>query len=46
MVVLTVDLHDDKGQKWQEDNYEGYGVLGGKDFCELRAEKNSFPPDR
>ena len=32
MAVFTVYLHDDKGRKWQEDNYEGYGVFGGKDF--------------
>lgn len=25
---------------WQEDNYEGYGVFGGKDFFELLAEMN------
>ena len=44
--VFTVYLHDDKGCKWQEDNYEGYGVFGGKDFYELLAEMNGFPPDR
>lgn len=25
---------------WQEDNYDGYGVFGGKDFFELLAEMN------
>ena len=44
--VFTVYLHDDKGCKWQEDNYERYGVFGGKDFYELLAEMNGFTPDR
>ena len=46
MAVFTVYLHDDKGRKWQEDNYEGYGVFGGKDFYELLAEMNGLKPDR
>ena len=28
------------GEFYQEDNYEGYGVFGGKDFYELLAEMN------
>ena len=28
------------GEYWQEDNYEGYGVFGGKDFYELLTEIN------
>jgi len=35
-VVMT----DNKGNKWIEENYEGYGVFGGKDFYELLAEMN------
>jgi hypothetical protein len=31
---------DDKGNKWKEDNYDGYGVFGGKDYYELLAEMN------
>jgi len=36
----TVYMLDDKGNKWQEDNYEGYGVFGGKDYFDLVAEMN------
>ncbi len=46
IAVFTVYLHNDKGHKWREDNYEGYGVFGGKDFYELLAEMNGFPSDR
>jgi|TARA_R110000782_G_scaffold6510_4_gene22372 hypothetical protein len=31
---------DDKGNSWKEDNYEGYGEFGGKDYYELLAEMN------
>ena len=30
------------GEFYQEDNYEGYGVFGGKDFYELLAEINNL----
>lgn len=33
-------MHDDKGNVWEELNYEGYGMFGGKDFYELLAEMN------
>lgn len=42
----TVYLVDDKGNKWEEDCYDGYGVFGGKDFYELLAEMNGAEPDR
>lgn len=35
-VVMT----DNSGNQWIEDEYEGYGVFGGKDFYELLAEMN------
>ena len=35
-----VYMHDNKGNKWLEKNYEGYGVFGGKDYYELLAEMN------
>ena len=35
-------MTDDKGNEWIEDNYDGYGVFGGKDFYELMAEMNGF----
>lgn len=38
----TVYLVDDKGNKWKENCYEGYGVFGGKDFYELLAEMNGY----
>ena len=39
-------MSDDKGNKWVEEQYEGYGVFGGKDFYELLAEMNGLEPDR
>ena len=33
---------DNKGNVWTEDNYEGYGVFGGKDYYELLAELQSL----
>ena len=38
----TVYLIDNKGNQWKEDNYQGYGVFGGKDYYELMAEMNGF----
>jgi hypothetical protein len=42
----TVYMIDDKGNRWREDNYEGYGVFGGKDYYELLAEMNGLASDR
>ncbi len=44
--VFTVYLMDDKGNTWQEDNYEGYGEFGGKDYYELLDEMNGGNGDR
>jgi hypothetical protein len=33
-------MHDNKGNIWEENDYEGYGVFGGKDFFQLLAEIN------
>jgi len=38
--LLDVIMLDDKGNKWHESEYDGYGVFGGKDFYELLAEMN------
>lgn len=38
--TFTVYMHDDKGNKWEESEYDGYGDFGGKDFYELLAEMN------
>jgi hypothetical protein len=40
--VFTVYMTDDKGNQWREDEYEGYGVFGGKDFYVLLAEMNGL----
>ena len=37
---LKVSMVDDKGNVWEEDNYEGYGMFNGKDYFELLAEMN------
>ena len=44
--TFTVFMLDDKGNYWMEDNYDGYGEFGGKDFYELLAEMNGLEPDR
>lgn len=41
-VVMT----DDKGNKYVEQCYEGYGKFGGKDYYELLAEMNGLGSDR
>lgn len=43
--AFKVDMLDDKGNKWTEPNYEGYGVFGGKDYYELLAEMNGVTSD-
>ena len=43
---FTVYMHDDKGNVWKEDNYDGYGEFGGKDYYELVAEMNGEISDR
>lgn len=40
--TFPVIMKDDKGNAWQENNYEGYGVFGGKDYYELLAEMNGM----
>ncbi len=40
--TFRVQMLDNKGNVWTEDNYEGYGNFGGKDFYELLAEMNGF----
>lgn len=44
--TFTVHMLDDKGNSWTENNYEGYGEFGGKDFYELLAEMNGLGSDR
>jgi len=37
---IEVTMFDDKGNKWVEKKYEGYGEFGGKDYYVLLAEMN------
>ena len=39
-------MHDDRGNAWFEDNYEGYGVFAGLDFYALLARMNGLGDDR
>jgi len=41
-----VYMHDNKGNKWLEKNYEGYGEFGGKDYYELLDQMNGGSGDR
>jgi hypothetical protein len=43
--TFTVYLIDDKGNRWREDSYDGYGEFGGKDYFELVAEMNGLDSD-
>lgn len=36
-----VTMVDNKGNKWTENSYAGYGIFGGKDFYQLLAEMNN-----
>jgi hypothetical protein len=38
--TFPVVMIDNKGNKWVEQDYEGYGRFGGKDYYELLAEMN------
>ena len=40
--TFPVYLLDDKGNKWLETDYDGYGCFGGKDYYVLMAEMNGF----
>jgi hypothetical protein len=42
---FPVYMLDDKGNRWVEEEYEGYGVFGGKDFYALLAEMNNLGSD-
>lgn len=41
-----VYMVDNKGNKYKQQYYEGYGMFGGKDFYELVAEMNNLKSDR
>ena len=42
----SVTMSDNKGNKWTETDYEGYGVFGGKDYYELLDEMNGGNGER
>ena len=44
--TFSVQMMDNKGNVWTEDNYDGYGRFGGKDFYELLAEMNGFVSEK
>lgn len=44
--TFSVTMSDDKGNRWVETNYQGYGDFGGKDYYELLAEMNGLGSDR
>lgn len=37
---IRVVMKDNKGNHWVEEDYDGYGMFGGKDIYELVAEMN------
>jgi hypothetical protein len=37
---FPVQMTDNKGNRWIESSYSGYGMFGGKDYYELLAEMN------
>ena len=40
--TFSVTMTDNLGHRWTENNYDGYGVFGGKDFYVLLAEMNGL----
>lgn len=44
--TFTITMSDNKGNKWIEHEYDGYGDFGGKDYYELLAEMNGLGSDR
>ena len=42
---IPVYMFDDKGNKWLERKYDGYGKFGGKDYYDLVAEMNGYTAD-
>lgn len=41
-MTFDVCMTDNKGNRWVERNYDGYGEFGGKDYYELLAEMNGL----
>ena len=43
---FQVTMTDNKGNKWTENDYEGYGEFGGKDYFSLLSEMNGGDGNR
>jgi len=43
--TFPVTMTDNKGNKWTEEDYEGYGEFGDKDYYDLLAEMNGYTKD-
>lgn len=43
---FRIIMTDNKGNQFIENQYEGFGVFGGKDYYELLAEMNGLGSDR
>ena len=44
--TITVYMHDNEGNSWEEKSYEGYGVFGGLDYYSLLSRMNGYGDDR
>ena len=44
--TINVWMFDNKGNKWMEKRYEGYGEFGGMDYYDLVATMNGYKADR
>lgn len=48
--TFPVYMKDDRGNKWYEENYLGYGVFGGEDYYDqlVKMNREKFPgePDQ
>tara|TARA_R110000796_G_scaffold108380_2_gene219373 strand:- start:450 stop:1895 length:1446 start_codon:yes stop_codon:yes gene_type:complete len=40
--TINVTMFDDKGNKWEEKRYDGYGEFGGMDYYTLLAKMNGI----
>jgi hypothetical protein len=43
--MIPVYMFDDKGKYYYENDYDGYGEFGGKDYYDLVAEMNGYTAD-
>lgn len=44
--TIDVYMYDNKGNKWKETKYDGYGRFGGMDYYDLVATMNGYDADR